>query len=365
MDLTDYPVDFRADQPARSSRLWAVLTIFLIKFLALIPHFFLLVFLGIAQWVVALVAQIVVAVRGEYPPGMFRFVVGVQRWGTRVAAFALSLTDRYPPFSLEPDPDYPVDLTVERPAQSNRLYALFSVIVQVLVIAGGIALAVVLVENGVTANVPDSDWQSWWQGWGNGLFLRQLAALPHYIILFFLSIAVFLVWFVVQWVILFAATYPKGMYDFSVGVVRWQLRVQVYALGLSDRYPPFGFDPSIGAAPVGPAAVPTGATAPAGPYPQAGPAATATPSSAPASSAAWTDQAGPASAPSGSGAPADQVGQAAATAPPTAPTAPQAPAVAPAQWYPDPSGRHQYRYWDGRVWTTKVADNGVESSDSL
>jgi hypothetical protein len=344
MNLVDYPVDFRADQPARSSRLWAVLTIFLIKFLALIPHFFLLVFLGIAQWVVALVAQIVVAVRGEYPPGMFRFVVGVQRWGTRVAAFALSLSDRYPPFSLEPDPGYPVDIAVERPAQSNRIYALFSVIVQVLVIAGGITLAVVLVGNGVTTNgSASSDWESWWQGWGNGLFLRQLAALPHYVILFFLGIAVFFVWFVVQWVILFAAVYPKGMYDFSAGVVRWQLRVQVYALGLIDRYPPFSFDPSIGSGPARQAAVPTDMSAAPGPAAQAGPSATSATSAAPAGSA-------------------EAAGQASSPAPGSAP---QAPVVAPAQWYPDPSGRHQYRYWDGAVWTTRVADEGVESNDSL
>ena len=48
----------------------------------------------------ALVAQVAVAVNGEYPPGMFDFVAGVLRWGTRVAAFILSLDDRYPPFTL-------------------------------------------------------------------------------------------------------------------------------------------------------------------------------------------------------------------------------------------------------------------------
>jgi hypothetical protein len=190
------------------------------------------------------------------------------------------------------------------------------------VIAGGIALAVVLVGNGVTTNAStSSDWESWWQGWGNGLFLRQLAALPHYVILFFLGIAVFVVWLIVQWVILFAAAYPKGMYDFSVGVVRWQLRVQVYALGLIDRYPPFSFDPSMGSQPAG-------------------------------STAMGSQQAG-------SAAPTGQ------TSSPAPASAPQAPVVAPAQWYPDPSGRHQYRYWDGTVWTTRVADEGVESNDSL
>jgi hypothetical protein len=302
MALGDYPVDLRADKPAQSSRLWAVLTIVLVKFLAMIPHFFVLVFLGIAQWVVAFVAQIVVAIRGEYPAGMFRFVVGVMRWSTRVTAFVLSLSDRYPPFTLEPDPSYPVDIAVERPAKSNRLYALFTVIAQVLFVAGGIALAIVLARHTATSSNLQSP--SWSQGFGAGLFLRQLAALPHYVVLFFLGIAAFVIWIVVQWVILFTASYPKGMFDFTAGIVRWEVRVQSYAFGLIDPYPPFGFDPSIGATPTGPALA----------------------------------------APS---------------------FAPSAPAVAPAQWYADPSGRHQYRYWDGAAWTASVADEGVESSDSV
>lgn len=46
----------------------------------------------------------------------------------------------------------------------------------------------------------------------------------------------------------------------------------------------------------------------------------------------------------------------------SAPTAAGGPA---AEWYADPSGRHQYRYWDGASWTTHVADNGLQSDDPL
>ena len=328
----DYPVDLRADRPGESSRLWAVLTILLIKFLALIPHFFLLVFLGIAQWVVAFVAQFFVAARGEYPPGMFRFVVGVLRWSTRVSAFALSLSDRYPPFSLDPDPGYGVDVAVERPERHSRVYALFTVIVQLLFIAGMIVLAVVLAREVASADTTwTSDSQSsysyTWQSWGAGLLLRQIAALPHLILLFFLGIALFAVWFVVQWVILFVASYPAGMYGFSSGVLRWQVRVQAYALGLIDCYPPFSFDPS---------------------------GATAGPAVAPAA---------PAPLPPGAPGAAPQAWQPAP--PPVAPPPPQpaAPASAPPEWYPDPSGRHQYRYWDGSAWTPQVSDEGVQSTD--
>ncbi len=141
----DYPVDVRADYPERSSRLWAVLTIFWIKFLAIIPHGIILIFLGIAQFVVAFIAQFVVAFKGEYPAGMHEFVTGVLRWQTRVTAFLLSVNDRYPPFSLRPIDDYPLDVVAERPEEPSRGYAAFTIIVQVLAVAGGIWFAVWLI----------------------------------------------------------------------------------------------------------------------------------------------------------------------------------------------------------------------------
>ena len=243
MALNDYPIDVRVDYPERSSRGWAALTILLIKFIALIPHFFVLIFLGIAQFVVALIAQVAVAINGEYPPGMFDFVAGVLRWDTRVAAFVLSLNDRYPPFTLQPVADYPVDVVVERPARSNRLYALFTVVVEVVVIATMIALAVHFAHH--ADEVSTGRHYNFSSNPGTGLFLRQIVALPHLVVLFFLAIAAFVLWVVVQWVILFSAGFPRGMFDFVTGYVRWQTRVSGYAVGLSDRYPPFTFDPSL------------------------------------------------------------------------------------------------------------------------
>ena len=254
----DYPVDLRADYPTRSSRGWAVLTILLIKFLALIPHVIILVFLGIAQAVVTLVAQVVVAIKGEYPEDMFRFIEGVLRWNTRVAAFALSLTDRYPPFTLRPDPTYPIDVVIERPRRSSRLYALFTLLVEILLIALAIGFVVSLATtartldslslNGNLSSISDymvALYQPGEKVSPSILVLRVLVALPHLIIFAVLAFVTFFVWFIVQWIIIFSANFTQSLYlwDFLVGVMRWRTRLSAYTLGLTDRYPPFTFEP--------------------------------------------------------------------------------------------------------------------------
>jgi hypothetical protein len=70
--------------------------------------------------------------------------------------------------------------------------------------------------------------------------VKWLLAIPHYVVLFFLSIAV-LVSIIVAWfAILFTGRYPRSLFDFVVGVMRWTNRVNAYAFTLvTDQYPPF------------------------------------------------------------------------------------------------------------------------------
>ena len=74
--------------------------------------------------------------------------------------------------------------------------------------------------------------------------VKWLLAIPHYIVLFFLEIAAFVVVIVAWFAILFTGRYPHGMFIFVEGVFRWHNRVVGYALTLvTDRYPPFRLAP--------------------------------------------------------------------------------------------------------------------------
>ncbi len=70
--------------------------------------------------------------------------------------------------------------------------------------------------------------------------VKWFLAIPHYIVLFFLDIAVIVVVIIAWFAILFTGRYPRGIFDFVEGVIRWHNRVIAYAFVLiTDQYPPF------------------------------------------------------------------------------------------------------------------------------
>jgi hypothetical protein len=74
------------------------------------------------------------------------------------------------------------------------------------------------------------------------IFVKWLLAIPHFIVLYVLGIAIAVVLLIVFFAILFTKRYPRGLFDFVVMVQRWSRNVTVYASLLRDEYPPFSGD---------------------------------------------------------------------------------------------------------------------------
>jgi Domain of unknown function (DUF4389) len=72
--------------------------------------------------------------------------------------------------------------------------------------------------------------------------VKWLLAFPHYIVLFFLVIGVFFAKIIAFFAVLFTGRYPRGIFDFVLGVLRWSWRVTAYVYLLRDEYPPFSLD---------------------------------------------------------------------------------------------------------------------------
>ncbi|MCI0515442.1 DUF4389 domain-containing protein [candidate division KSB1 bacterium] len=134
--------------------------------------------------------------RQKYPRWWFDWNLALTRFCTRVAAYLLLLTHEYP----STDEDQRVHLEIPYPDAARDLKRALPLI-------------------------------------------KWLLVLPHIIILALLMIAVLAVTFIAWFAILFTGRYPKSLFDFVVGVLRWWLRVEAYALLLTtDVYPPFSLN---------------------------------------------------------------------------------------------------------------------------
>ncbi len=147
---------------------------------------------GIAAGLAGATALMIVF-RQRYPRWWFDFARELVRFSTRVGAYLVLLTDQYPS-------------TVE--AQSVHL----------------------------EIDYPDveQDLNRWLP------LVKWFLVIPHVIVLLVLAIIAFFAVVFAWFAILLTGRYPKGLFDFVVGVGRWGLRVQAYAfLLVTDRYPPF------------------------------------------------------------------------------------------------------------------------------
>jgi Domain of unknown function (DUF4389) len=209
-----YPVRVRAVPDAPQSRwLW------LMKWLLIVPHVLILVVLWAAFWLLSIVALGAIVITGRYPRTLFSFNLGVMRWSWRVSYYAYGVlgTDRYPPFSLGEEPDYPATLDIEYPARLSRGLAL----VKWWLLAIPHYLILGLLFSGGTAFVWQfGDGGNWAVGGSVVGLLVLIAAL----------------------VLTFTGNYPRPLFDIIVGIHRWALRVAGYAALMTDQYPPFRLD---------------------------------------------------------------------------------------------------------------------------
>lgn len=142
------------------------------------------VFLAVVSWFTLVFA-------GTHIAGIRQLTLYYMRWRVRALAYLLLLEDRYPPFG---DGTYPATLAVvDPPLPRPRLTVAF----------------------------------------------RILLAIPQMIVLAFVLLAWYLTTVVAWFSILFTGAYPRGLYDFGVGALRWRLRLDAYLLFVVDEYPPF------------------------------------------------------------------------------------------------------------------------------
>ncbi|MGA2642976.1 MAG: DUF4389 domain-containing protein [Spirochaetia bacterium] len=195
-----YPVSLKIDYPDRDlNRLTSVFRVILI-----VPIVFVLVLVSGPSWrfpfaaggIVFASTLMMLLFRWKYPRWWFDWNLNLTCFGLRVGAYFTLLTDRYP----STDEAQTVHLAMRYPEVTKELKV-------------GLPL------------------------------VKWFLAIPHYVVLAFLFVgvlgAVIIAWFA----ILFTARYPRGLFDFIVGVMQWAVRVCAYAFILvTDVYPPFRLD---------------------------------------------------------------------------------------------------------------------------
>lgn len=186
-------VTVRGDFDAPSRWLW------LVKWCVLaLPHYPILILLYLVYPLSTVAAGVAILCTGRYPRPLFDFNVGVLRWSWRVMnyRFPMNSTDKYPPFTLAPRPDYPGDLAVEYP---ERL-------------------------------------KNW------AVLVKWLLAIPQVLLCWSLEAPLQVLCAISAVTLLCTGTIPQGIFDLLMGMVRWRYRVAAYVSLMRDEYPPFRMD---------------------------------------------------------------------------------------------------------------------------
>lgn len=164
-------------------------------FYILIPHAFILFFVGIWYVIQDILLPWVILFTGNMPESWYKFRAGYIFWGLRVNASMFNLMDEYPAFGVKGTSET-IEFSMERPEKLSRLLNFLT-------------------------------------------FIKALALIPHLIVIPFIGIAAMFVYFIAWWVVLFSGKYPEGMHRFVTGYFRWMQRINNYMNFMTDKYPPF------------------------------------------------------------------------------------------------------------------------------
>lgn len=190
---TPYPTQLELHGPLQIAR-WRPL----VQWLLAIPQLLVAYALSMLRGVLTLIAFFTVLFTRRIPRPLFDAIAMTFRYEWRAASYALFLREGYPPFDFQ-------STAADDGADPHTL---------------------------VTFTYPEQ--MSRWQP-----LVKWLLAIPHYIVLFALSIAAILVVIGGFFAVLITGEYPRRLRDFLVSVYRYNVRVQAYAGLLTDQYPPF------------------------------------------------------------------------------------------------------------------------------
>ncbi|MBN1690015.1 MAG: DUF4389 domain-containing protein [Dehalococcoidia bacterium] len=202
----DYPVSLKIDYPDRKLnrltsffRIFTIIPILIVLMLLMGGSFQMgakeagTVVSGVGLIMLPLVLMLLF--RQKYPKWWYDWNLNLSKFSYRVASYFYLMTDVYP--STDEEQNVQLDMPYPDAAGLNRWLPL----------------------------------------------VKWFLAIPHIIVLCFLWVAALVVIIIVWFAILFTGRYPRGLFDFALGVMRWGFRVMCYAMiMITDKYPPFALD---------------------------------------------------------------------------------------------------------------------------
>jgi len=194
----NYPADLTFEHQAKSSRLWALLTLLGIKYLIVIPHVLVLILLMIGAVISAIAGFVAVLFTAKFPLSLEKFIVNTYQYMWRLQSYFMCMTDQYPPFKF--DAEYPANVTFEHQAKSSRLWAFLTL-----------------------------------------LGVKNIILIPQVFILIIRIFVSEILMFLGLFATLFMGLYPLSFERFIADTMRYGWKIKSYVMCMTDEYPPISW----------------------------------------------------------------------------------------------------------------------------